>query len=238
MLDKGIALRFTSKIFSYSGLILIFLSLIALLYGVNIIINHNVPFFELFTASRVQSLSIPVTLGIALLSIGFALSSDEKMVENSNVLFLQAATDFVDARSIFISGFMEITYNFNQGNLTANQYNDFSNKHLQSCLWRSNAYLKRASELTLININISNQKKFYGDFHDTLWQIFDQFKFRWKNIDQKNRDFIIDMYSIVRNFDKSKKAEEKIIDIFEKYMGKYHIESEQNYYGRLIFNRK
>jgi len=180
------------------------------------------------TEYDVTAYVIPISIGLALYSISLAFDSNVKMIENTNERFLKIAVDFVEARSRAIfdfSRFEKKNSRFEKKNVRLKIVGHF--------LWWSKIHLVRANELNRKFIKSENQKYFYKYFRITIWQIFDGFKIKWDDLRQTDRDFIIDMYSRVREFDRNPGEERKLMKHFEQHLGKYPVESEENFYRRL-----
>jgi len=224
MLGEFISKRFNYKlwstIFVYIGFFLILSAFCTLL--IVYFITGQIYFYN------ISSLSIVVSFGIGVFTIGIAFGSEAKMIENANVNFLQAASDFEKARMKYL-----------------NPLNPYK---LEAFLWRSKNHLERAYEFDKKIIKIKHQEKLYGYFYVSLWQLFDQGvprldlpnnrwiieKPTWVNMEQKNRNRVIEMYGMIREYKRKSGDENKLMGLFEQYMGKFEIESENNFYRRLV----
>lgn len=155
--------------------IIVFTTFIVLIY--ELIITKKI------TLDSLRTLSIPMSFGIALLSISIAFSSDAKMINNANMQFLTIASNFVEVRSRYI--------------MTSNLPGA-----LQAFLWWSKTFLSQVNQIDLKIITSENQKDMYGYFFISLREIFVINNVQWDKIRNVDRKFIGEMYTIIRKYKK------------------------------------
>jgi len=163
--------------------------------------------------------SVPISLGFAIFSISLAFDSNAKMIDNANINFLQTSSDFVEARSRYIS----VYSNDPAQNL----------ENVKHFLWWSEIHLIRAFELNKKIIKPEHQMELYNYFYVSLWQMFDIFKVKWNSIREGDRQRIIKMYSMARQYEKNPNSEKKLMTLFERHLGKSPNESEEKFYERI-----
>jgi hypothetical protein len=161
--------------------------------------------------------SIPFSLGIAIFSVGLAFDSTSKMIDISNVNFLQISSDFEEARMMYIHPVPQFRYS------------------LEAFLWRSKHHIEQTNQFDKKIIFKNNQEKIYSYFYVTMRELFDENNVQWNNIRPDDRNRIIEMYSVIRKYDYKIGNFNGLIGIFERHMQKFPFESEQNFFRNLVF---
>ena len=197
-----------SKIMFYSFLPAFLISLFTLIYPV-IIYNKNILDF-------VSTISL-LSLGLGMLSVSLVIfswkmgyESDTKMIQNVNVNFLQALSDFEKAR---------INYN-------RNIYN------LEAYIWRSRTHIERANELDIKLVKCKHHHRLIQYFTVTLEVLFN--RNNWGNLTDGQQDNLKEMYKIARQYKiRHARQETNFLNALEG-MGKRSDETEEGFYHRLF----
>lgn len=108
---------------------------------------------------------VPLSLGLAIFSIGQAFDSTAIMVENANAEFLQSTMDFEEARMRYINP--PVPYS------------------LDTFLWRSKTYIGVVNEIYIKLVRPELQQKLYAYFYVSLWQVFHVNRINWNTMKQK-----------------------------------------------------
>lgn len=159
------------------------------------------------TLENIEPMGIPISLGIALYSVGLALDANVKMIANANESFLKIFDTFEDKRILFLNQIRK---------------GDF---HLtEEIAWKCKTYMKRAFDLMKQSkIEEENRKLLFNQYVHLLMQ----FPWQWKIIDGvlvKNNVItltdvqnLFDVYESIRKNHLYDAEKDKPIKLFDPY---------------------
>jgi hypothetical protein len=208
--------RIKKLISIYLVYIYLVLSLFFVIIGAYLIIIIS-PY--LYALSVENKLVLIFTSGLAFLTLAFALLSffsgiltDNKLREISNMMFLEALSEFEYTRMWFI-----------------NPPNKLS---IEAFLWRSLTCIERIAEITMKHIKETSQHRLINYFCTSLENLFADLT--WEKLQQNQQKNIIKMLLIIFKYQRDDRGNARLIDIIQNDIGKNPYESESCFTERII----
>lgn len=185
----------------------IIFSIVVIYFANNLLIeeNSNKSIFALVSIS-LGFLSI----GLAIFSSVTSFNSHSKMIQNANVNFLQAISDFENARIYF-------------------------NRHIyniEAYIWRSRTHLERAYELDKKLIKCKHHHRLIQYFITTISVLFSVTT--WNNLTQGQQKSVKEMYRIAREYKRGSERQENNFSNVLGHLGKNTNETEIEFYNRMF----